>query len=338
MNERDAMDERLFMKNRMLWAWVTFLGAGAICTAILLGCSGDSAEGFVRNVGLIVEGFYVHPDPNSLIVSETSGDPVSSLNVRQSGDQLEAFDNNGIVFKGTIGQVVSNGGTRASFNLEGRSTSGEPAIITGTIEVDDSNGTMRGTWIEPTLASTVFGVATVPTNPPPAEVISVNPSSVTIVEDGEAMFTASGGEGEFSWRRSDASLGDFSEITGDRSENATYTATGVGSNTILVFDAAGNSGSATVVQTAEGPPVDPVSVEPPVHTLGTNDFRTFAASGGVGDFTWTVADITLGDIPNTAVFGDRNENAVYTSIAAGTNTITATDSLGNSDEAIADQR
>jgi len=236
-----------------------FITVAFVCSAVLLGCNGDSAEGIVRNVGLVVEGFYVHSNPDSFLVERTSGAPVRSLNLRQSGDQLEGVDNNGILFKGTVGQVFDE--TRASFNLEGRSTSGEPASIAGTIDVEvgGTTATMRGTWIEPTLASTVFGVATVPTNAPPAEptpgtnatAVAVMPTSVIIVETNSQQFTASGGSGVFIWSRSIPNIGNFTDFDGDRNERATYTANGEGSNTITVVDANGSrpASPAVVIQT-----------------------------------------------------------------------------------------
>ena len=170
-----------------------FIAVAFVCSVVLLGCSGDSAEGTVRSVGgLVVEGFYVHPTPGNLLVGQTSGAPVRSLNLRQSGDQLEGVDNNNIFFKGTIGQVID--GNRASFNLEGRSTIGERATISGIIDLTGNLATMRGTWIEPTLTSTVVGVAEVPEN---VAAVRLNPTSITIVDGGLTTFTASGGTKDF---------------------------------------------------------------------------------------------------------------------------------------------
>ena len=128
----------------------------------LTGCDIDSAESGARNVGLRIGGFYQHSDPEDFLVQQTSGEPISSLNLRQAGDQLEAIDSNGIVFNGTIGRVIDT--HSATFNVDGRSTSGADATISGTITVDGASAVMLGTWIEPTLTSPVFGVATIPTN------------------------------------------------------------------------------------------------------------------------------------------------------------------------------
>jgi len=122
------------------------------------GCEIDSSESATRNVPIIVTGFYAG-NGGSAMVSRTTGAPVLTMNVRQNGDQLEVIDNNGIVFRGSIGQVLGNG---ASFTLTGRATSGQEVTISGNFNVDGTSSTMTGSWIEPTLVSTLSGTSTVP--------------------------------------------------------------------------------------------------------------------------------------------------------------------------------
>lgn len=148
---------------------VFFLGAAAAVgglASLLCGCEGSSSSTH-RDVSLSVRGVYTHPDGNP--VARTSGQPVMSLNLMQTGDRLQAFDNNNILFKGSIGQVFSGTTPSASITLEGASTTGAKAIITGTIEVSGTEGTLRGQWIEDSLFSTVYGEAnglSVTTNTP----------------------------------------------------------------------------------------------------------------------------------------------------------------------------
>jgi hypothetical protein len=206
----------------------------------------------IRNVTLIVEGFYRHPDSSSTMVSRTSGAPVHSLNLRQDGDQLEAFDNNGIVFRGTIGQVVEN--ARATFTLDGSATSGEPATLSGTISVEGTTATMRGSWIEPNVLGTVYAVASVPSNAPPAaptnDVVTLDKTLATLAVGDSTTFNASGGTGQYSWRVSNASLGGITDVSGSGGRTATYAANAEGVNTVTATDSSGESASAEVRQVA----------------------------------------------------------------------------------------
>lgn len=288
----------------------------AVFTAILAGCDIDSGESGARNVGLSVQGFYTHPDAGSFVVLRTSGDPLVSIDLRQAGDQLEGIDDNGIVFGGTIGQVAAS--NSATFNMEGRSTSGADATISGTITIEGTVATMRGTWIETALTSPVFGQATVPSNAVPRvvtptnAVLSLNQTLVTIAAaGGTTSFTASGGVPPYSWSLSSTSLGRISSITGAGNATANYTATTTGNNTITATDTVGDRTSATIQQTGDdGGGTSPVTLN---QTLVTIDSITgtanFTASGGSGDFSWSLSNPSIGAI--TSISGGRNEFATY---------------------------
>ncbi len=81
------------------------------------------------------------------------------MNLIQDGDRLQAIDNNGLIFRGSIGSAVSDsetGGQRsATFTLNGQTTTGQEGIISGTIVVIGNQATMTGTWAEPTLFGNV---------------------------------------------------------------------------------------------------------------------------------------------------------------------------------------
>ena len=308
------------------------LGCALAATmAILVGCEIDSGESGARNVAISVQGFYTHPDAGSFLVQRTSGDPLFSLDLRQTGDRLEGIDDNGIVFGGSIGQVaVSN---QATFNIEGRSTSGAAATISGSITIEGTVATMRGTWIEPALTSPVFGVATVPSNAVPRvvtptnNVLTLNQTLVTVAATGgTTSFTASGGVQPYTWTLSNNSLGTITSITGTGNATANYTATSTGNNTITVTDAARARASATIQQTdGGGGGTSPVTLN---QTLVTIDSITgtanFTASGGSGNFNWSLSNSGIGAI--TSVSGNRNQNATYGAGGVeGQTVITATD-------------
>jgi len=242
------------------------LAAGGLGCALLCGgCEGDSGESIVRNLELDVTGFYSHPTEGSTLVSENTGAPITSLQLRQIGDQLEAVDNNNVIFKGTIGNASED---TASFTLEGSTTVGQSATIAGSISVPvgSSEGTMRGTWIEPSLFSTVYGTATVPTNPGSGGstngvdtnttsdvVLTVTGTTIDIAGSSLSVgATASGGSGSYTWSLSNNSLGTLNATTG---ASVTYTANPVtGSQTITVRDSTDSSESdaETITQTDSG--------------------------------------------------------------------------------------
>ena len=325
------------MKPRISRLALTALTVLLTAAGLLAGCDG-SAETSSREVGLIVEGFYRHPNAGNFMVPRTSGNPVDNMNLRQSGDLLEAYDNNGILFRGTIGRVT--GGSIASYTLEGRSTAGEPVTIAGSINVDGATATMTGTWLEPTIASEVFATATVPTNAPAPSAtntaVTLNQTLVSIAaENGTTTFTASGGAGDFSWAVGSGGLGSITSITGSRNNTANYQATGQGNNTVTVSDARGESATAAIRQTISGGGNGdgvPVTLNQTLVTLNAlGGTTTFTAGGGLGDFTWSVGNSELGRF--TSITGSRNATASYEALAAGNNTVIATDAQGNSSPA-----
>ena len=216
--------------------------------AIFLGCEIDSAESVITDVDLIVEGYYTNPDGGNLVQKNT-GSAITSLNVLQDGSSLEAIDNNGLIFRGSIGQVTE--GSTASFTLEGYTSTRAAATIVGNFSVSGDSSTMRGTWAEPTLYSTVYGTATVPTNAPPetnvVTTVTIDPDgTITIATNETQSFVADGGDGDYTWSQGNSSIGSLSVLSSDNSV-ASYTATGKGTNTITVTSD-GESASTTVIQ------------------------------------------------------------------------------------------
>jgi len=172
------------MKRSREWLALFLTAIMGVASLFLLGCEIDSADSVVREVGINYSGFYVGDGGN--LVSQQTGAKTTSLNLRQTGDQLEAVDNNGITFRGTIGTVVDD---TASFVLDGATTAGQSVTIDGTLTASGTEGTMRGTWIEPVVIGTVSGQATInpsPTNNP-TPTTNTNTSVVITVKDGEPL-------------------------------------------------------------------------------------------------------------------------------------------------------
>jgi hypothetical protein len=131
---------------------------------IFAGC--ESSDTTVRNVSLHIAGLYKNPGGD--LVENNTGAPVRQMNLTQRGDQLTGVDNNGIVFRGSL---FGESGNQGSVTLKGNTASGAEATISGQIFVNGNKGVLQGTWIEPTLYSTVYGEASVVgvvTNAPPA--------------------------------------------------------------------------------------------------------------------------------------------------------------------------
>ena len=65
---------------------LTALGLGA--TFLLNGCNVSSGDNVVRNVDTDYSGFYTNPNGN--VVSSVSGAAITSLDLQQTGDRLQA--------------------------------------------------------------------------------------------------------------------------------------------------------------------------------------------------------------------------------------------------------
>lgn len=135
---------------------------------IHIGCEVDSADTFSRDVATDFSGYYTSCENDTAIVQANSGNRIRTLDLRQSGDTLEAVDNNGAIWRGSLGEVQDG---RSSFELKGRTSTGIEGYFSGTLSSSDggstnsggsANGTMTGTYIEPDRYSTFCGTATIP--------------------------------------------------------------------------------------------------------------------------------------------------------------------------------
>ena len=128
---------------------------------MFLGCELESANSVTRETDINVAGVYMHPTAGSTLVSKNSGEAITRFDLRQSGDQLEAIDNNNSIWRGTLGRESD---TLASFVLTGETTAGQGATADGTISISGSAATMQGTWTEASYYGLIYGQATVATN------------------------------------------------------------------------------------------------------------------------------------------------------------------------------
>ena len=221
------------MRNRrLLSVLVSCVAAPAVLA--LIGCEVDSADSLTRAVGeFLISGVY-YGQFNGRVTDRQTGHPVGRLDVRQSGDQLEAIDNHDYVFTGTIG---SESDTVGYFILRGRTTVGSEVTISGTIEKSGSTATMRGSWIEPTIYGAVYAIATgVATNPvgtaytltvniSGSGTVSKNPDQTTYTEGTSVTLTATPSTGHTFTAWSGDLSGSSNPATITMNGNKTVTAT-----------------------------------------------------------------------------------------------------------------
>ncbi len=232
--------------SRLMFACSTLLAL-----ALVTGCTVDSADEFYRDVSVNFSGFYT--GNNGKIVSNNSGNSITSLDLRQTGDSLEAVDNNGRLWRGNLGEVQN--GT-SSFELNGQTTAGREGTFSGTLNSSDGGstgsvsnvqGTMQGTFIESDRYSTFFATATIPgsvdTGGDGDGTLSISPTNPTVAVNGTRSFTVTGSSGTVTWNISGTGSGSVSPQTGT---TTTFTRTTAGTITITASDSAGGSVSTTI--------------------------------------------------------------------------------------------
>ena len=219
--------------------------AASLNLLILTGCEVDSSETGSRNVDINVWGVYHgQEDHYTTLVNNCSGSRPEYFDLRQYGDQLEAIDNHGIVFRGTIGSVNSDAKT-CSFTLEGKTTVGNRVIVNGNINISGSIAIMEGTWIEDSLYAVLYGKATAPAQPTNKTIsLTISPNPVTA--GSTATLTVSNGSGSYPNWSCNTNLGTVSYSSGS---TATYNAkTNTGQQTVSVTDSAGSQAYVTFSQ------------------------------------------------------------------------------------------
>lgn len=224
-----------------------------LCLGFIAGCSIDSADEFYRDVSVNFSGYYTGRNGGNIVAANT-GAAITSLDLRQTGDSLEAVDNNGNIWRGSLGEVQD--GT-SSFDLNGQTTAGTEATLSGSISSSDggssetgttanASGTMQGTYIEPDRFSTFYATATIPgavDNGGDDSSLSISPSNPTVAVNGTQVFTVSGSSGTVTWNISGSGTGSVSPQTGT---STTFTRTTSGSITLTASDSSGGSATTTI--------------------------------------------------------------------------------------------
>lgn len=153
----------------MWFPWLTMAFCGGVL--LLVSCEISSPGDTVRQVSLNVTGAYRNGDG---IPDRQSGTRITELTITQQGDQLTVVDNLGARWTGSIGRADGN---VALVTLRGQTNTGVEVVITGSIVIEGTTGTLTGTWIEPNLRSPVRATASVSPVATPTPAPTVTPTT-----------------------------------------------------------------------------------------------------------------------------------------------------------------
>ena len=159
---------KLVCKRANGMAWAVWPGLAA--AMVLLGGCEINASSSAERQTLSISGLY--KDPNGgRIVNRNSGAAIRWLMVQQLGDRIEAQDNNGRLFRGTLHAESDRYGI---LNLQGSTTTGVQVTISGSVTIQGTKGLLRGSWVEPALLGTIVAEADLPTpTPAPTNTVAV---------------------------------------------------------------------------------------------------------------------------------------------------------------------
>jgi hypothetical protein len=197
---------------------------------------------------------------------------------------------------------MDNSGSSLSLSCSGSAsctyTAGAAGGTTDVVAVTDARGNTQN--------ATVTVVAT----------LAVSPQTVTLAPNQPVVLSTNGtGAAPFTWSLDAGATGSLNTISGS---SVTYTAgsTPDTQDTVTVIDQLGEIATVTITVGND------VSISPLTPTIVAGASETFHAFGGdtAGGYTWSVISAT----PVGYFAGN-----VYTSTAAGTDTIQASDDLGN---------
>ncbi len=142
---------------KIMHRWMAAGLLGLLAVGVFPGCEVGTPDDATPVGNGNFSGYYVGSS-NANLVANNSGNPVTSLTLSQFGNQLQGVDNNGMLFKGTIGDIIS---ATATFTLTGSSTAGAAVTINGNLRASGTTATMAGTWVEPGLYSGIYGTASI---------------------------------------------------------------------------------------------------------------------------------------------------------------------------------
>lgn len=147
------------------------LGVVAAAAVFFAGCEGADEGDPTAKAGIDFSGAYKKGGA-SITSPEHPGTSITELNLSQTGTSLEAVDNSGATYKGSLGAVPGEDATEVPFSLVGGANAGAQANIHGTLRrTASTSAEMKGNWIEPTFSGTLLANAQIT----PVPVVNTNP-------------------------------------------------------------------------------------------------------------------------------------------------------------------
>ena len=224
--------------------------AAALAALCLSGCDVDSTNtsSVVANSSGTVYDFSALYRPTGDGVdylvypsSKQSGAKLTWMRIVQNGSSLQGYDNAGKNWNGRISGVDD---TVAHFSLDGATTAGASVTIAGTMTYASQQSTISASWLESTGFSGNFfatGTVSAPATNTPSSGVTVTPGSATISADESRVFTASGGNGSYTWTHS----GSCGRLSGTSGASVTYYHVTSGSD-VLTVTSGGKSATASI--------------------------------------------------------------------------------------------
>lgn len=207
--------------------------AAALCFAACEIDSSNTSSVVADSSGTVYDftGLYTPTDNTEFLVfpdNKQSGKKLTWMRITQDGSALQAFDNAGVNWSGSIDSLS---GSTARFTLNGSTTAGAAVTISGLMAYADNASTISASWFEKGGSSAnFFAHATVASPSTNVTGLAISPSSAVISSGGSKTFTASGGDGSYSWSVS-GSCASLSSTSGS-SVTANWNSTGSATLTV----------------------------------------------------------------------------------------------------------
>ncbi len=242
---------RIRLSAAAMLAWTLALAPALLA---LSGCETDSSNtssvvsdkaGTVYDFSGLYHGSSTNADGSSYLVfphERQSGTKLTWMRIVQNGSSLQGYDNAGKNWHGSVSTVAD---ATARFSLEGATTAGAAVTIAGTMAYASSQSTISASWLEAGgFSGSFFATATVsaPSTNTPSAGLQISPSSATIATNGSRTFTASGGNGTYTWAHS----GSCGTLSADTGSTVVYRHDSAGTDTLTVTSD-GKSATATIV-------------------------------------------------------------------------------------------
>ncbi|NLD89667.1 MAG: hypothetical protein GX634_04915 [Lentisphaerae bacterium] len=218
-----------------------------LLAGLLSACDVDSADSTTAVVsdtdGTIYNfaGLYLPTGTNTEFLvypfNRQSGVKLTWIRLLQYGNVLEAYDNAGKSWDGSISSITDG---NASFNLRGQTTAGAAVEIAGALHYTNQNSTMDAAWIEPGFSGSIFAQAAVasPAINAPESKVTLNGTSTTISLDDTVKLNASGGT-SYRWSVTPTTYGSLAH-TGNYSTNAYTRTSGTADNSATITVTSGS--------------------------------------------------------------------------------------------------